>query len=68
MNSGRDTKGNLPDHSADDVTDDSAGESGRAEDVDSDSGPLDRVQEAIDDGRDAAREALKDTLPDDDET
>jgi hypothetical protein len=68
MNSGQDAEKGLPDDSADDVTDDSAGESGQEEPIDSDSGPLQRSQEAIDQGRNAAREALKDTLPDDEDT
>jgi hypothetical protein len=68
MNSGRDADQDLPDDSADDVTDDSDSESGQAEGVDSDSGPLQRSQEAIDEGRDAAREALKETLPDDEDS
>jgi hypothetical protein len=68
MNSGQDAQTDLPDDSADDVTDDSARKSGQEGAIDNDSGPLQRSQEAIDQGRDAAREALKDTLPDDEDT
>ena len=32
-----------------------------------DAGPLERSQEAIDQGREAARDALKDTIPDDED-
>jgi hypothetical protein len=66
MNSGQDADQDPPDDSAE-VTDDSDSESGQAEGVDSNSGPLQRSQEAIDEGRDAAREALKDTQPDDED-
>jgi hypothetical protein len=68
MNSGQDAQTDQPDDSVDDVTDDSAGESSQEEAIDSDSGPLQRSQDAIDQGRNAAREALKDTLPDDEDT
>jgi hypothetical protein len=67
MNSGQDADQDPPDDSAEEVTDDSDSESGQAEGVDSNSGPLQRSQEAIDEGRDAAREALKDTQPDDED-
>jgi hypothetical protein len=64
MNSGQDAGQDLPDETADDATDDSTSGSGQAEAADADAGPLQRSQDAIDDGRDAAQEALKDTLPD----
>jgi hypothetical protein len=35
--------------------------------VGADAGPLERSQEAIDQGREAARDALKDTIPDDED-
>jgi hypothetical protein len=65
MNSEQDADEDLPDDAAEEVTDDSDSEGGQAEDVDSESGLLQRSQEAIDEGRDAARDALKETLPDD---
>ena len=51
-----------------DAADDSTAERDQAEAVDPDTSPLQRAQDAIDEGWDAAREALKDTLPDDEET
>jgi hypothetical protein len=65
MNSGQDADQDLPDDAAEKVTDDSDSEGGQGEDVDSESGLLQRSQEAIDEGQDAARDALKETLPDD---
>jgi hypothetical protein len=62
MNSGQDAGQDLPE-TADDATEDSTSGSGQAEAVDADAGPLQRSQDAIDHGRDAAQEALKDTLP-----
>jgi hypothetical protein len=56
----------LPDPTADDATDDSAEGSGQAEAGDTEAGPLHRSQDAIDQGWEAARAALKDTLPDKD--
>jgi hypothetical protein len=60
-NSGQDAGQDLPDEAADDAT----SESDQAETVETNPSPLQRSQEAIDQGWDAAREALKDTLPDD---
>lgn len=54
-NSGQD----VPDDAADDAT-----ESDQSETAESDASALQRSQDAIDDGWDAAQEALKDTLPD----
>ena len=51
MNSGQEATEDLPD----------------AEDGELDTGPLQDSQDAIDKGREAAREALKDTLPDTDD-
>jgi hypothetical protein len=48
-----------------DAADDATSESDQAEGVETNASPLQRSQEAIDQGWDAAREALKDTLPDD---
>jgi hypothetical protein len=59
-NSEEDTGQDLPDDAADDAT----AESDQAEGVETNASPLQRSQEAIDQGWDAAREALKDTLPD----
>jgi hypothetical protein len=67
MNSGQDADQDPPDDAAEEVTDDPDSESGQADGVDSNSGPLQRSQEAIDEGRDAAQDALKDTLPDDED-
>ena len=64
MNSEEDTGEDHPD----DLADDSTAESDQAETVDSDTSPLQRAQDAIDQGWEAAREALKDTLPDDEDT
>jgi hypothetical protein len=64
MNSGQDAGQDLPD----DAADDSTAENNQAETVDTDTSPLQRAQDAIDQGWDAAREALKDTLPDDEDT
>jgi len=50
-----------------DATDEPVEEGDQAEEVDSDAGPLERSQDAIDQGREAARDALKDTLPDDED-
>jgi hypothetical protein len=60
MDSGQDAAPDLPDDAADGVT-----ESDKSEEVvESDDSALQRSQDAIDQGWDAAREALKDTLPD----
>ena len=67
MNSGQRADQDLPDDTADAETDDSAEESDQAEADDTDAGPLERSQDAIDQGREAARDALKDTLPDDED-
>ena len=63
MNFGQDAGQDLPD----DAADDSTAESDQAETVETDTSPLQRAQDAIDQGWDAAREALKDTLPDDED-
>jgi hypothetical protein len=60
-NSGEDAGQDPPDEAADEA----AAESDQAEAVEINASPLQRSQEAIDQGWDAAREALKDTLPDD---
>jgi hypothetical protein len=60
-NSGEDAGQDLPDEAADEA----AAESDQAEAVETNTSLLQRSQEAIDQGWDAAREALKDTLPDD---
>lgn len=67
MNSGQRVDQDLPEDSVDTETDDSADESDQAEADDTDAGPLERSQDAIDQGREAARDALKDTLPDDED-
>jgi hypothetical protein len=58
-NSGQDADQDVPDDAADDAT-----ESDQSETAESDASALQRSQDAIDDGWDAAQEALKDTLPD----
>ena len=60
-NSRQDAGQDPPEEAADEA----AAESDQAEAVETDASPLQRSQEAIDQGWDAAREALKDTLPDD---
>jgi hypothetical protein len=67
MNSGQRADQDLPEDSGDAETDDSAEESDQAEAIDTGDGPLQRSQDAIDQGREAARDALKDTLPDDED-
>ncbi len=64
MNSGQDADQDV----SEDTTDatDAAEEVDPAEAID-DAGPLERSQDAIDQGREAARDALKDTLPDDED-
>ena len=64
MNSEQDAGPDLPEKAVGDLT----AESDHAETVDTDTSPLQRAQDAIDEGWDAAREALKDTLPDDEDT
>jgi hypothetical protein len=59
MNSGQDAAHDVPDDAADLAT-----ENDRSEVVETEASPLQRSQDAIDEGWDAAREALKDTLPD----
>ena len=61
MNSGQDADQDV----SEDTTDatDAAEEVDPAEAID-DAGPLERSQDAIDQGREAARDALKDTIPD----
>jgi hypothetical protein len=58
-NSGQDAAQDVPDDAADDAT-----ESDQSEAVETNASALERSQDAIDKGWDAAREALKDTLPD----
>jgi hypothetical protein len=58
-NSGQDAAQDVPDDAADD-----ASESDQSEAVETDASALQRSQDAIDEGWDAAREALKDTLHD----
>jgi hypothetical protein len=60
MNSGQDAAPDVPDDAADDAT-----ESDQSKVVETDASALQRSQDAIDQGWDAARDALKDTLPDD---
>jgi hypothetical protein len=64
LNSGQDAGRDHPD----DAANDSTAESNQAETADTDTSSLQRAQDAIDQGWDAAREALKDTLPDDEDT
>jgi hypothetical protein len=59
-NSGEDASEDLPEEAADEAT----AEGDQAEGVETTPSPLQHSQEAIDQGWDAAREALKDTLPD----
>ena len=59
MNSGQDAAHDVPDDAAD-----HAAENDQSEVVETDASALQRSQDAIDEGWDAAREALKDTLPD----
>jgi hypothetical protein len=59
-NSAEDAGQDLPDDAADDATP----ERDHAEGVETNASPLQRSQEAIDQGWDAARDALKDTLLD----
>jgi hypothetical protein len=59
MNSGQDAAHDVPDDAADHAT-----ENDQSEVVETDASALQRSQDAIDEGWDAAREALKDTLPD----
>jgi hypothetical protein len=61
-NSGPDAGQDLPDNAADEAADESAAGSNQPDF--GDTGPLQRSQDAIDQSEDAAREALKDTLPD----
>ena len=66
MNSGQHADQDVSEDTTD-ATDDAVEEGDQAEAVDSDAGPLERSQDAIDQGREAARDALKDTLPDDED-
>jgi hypothetical protein len=61
MNSGQDAGQDVPEDAADDTT----AESDQSEVVDTNASALQRSQDAIDQGWEAARDALKDTLPDD---
>ena len=61
MNSEQDAANGVPDDAADDAT-----VSDQSEAVETEASALQRSQDAIDQGWDAAREALKDTLPDED--
>jgi hypothetical protein len=67
MNSGQHADQDIPEDTTDAASDAAAEESDQAEAVDTDAGPLERSQDAIDQGREAARDALKDTLPDDED-
>jgi hypothetical protein len=64
-NSGPDADEDLPDDAAKQAADDPGGN--EADVGAADPGPLQRAQDAIDQGQDAAREALKDTPPDDED-
>lgn len=61
MNSGQDAGQDVPEDAADDAT----AESDQSAVVETNASALQRSQDAIDQGWDAARDALKDTLPDD---
>jgi len=61
-NSGPDADEDLPDDAAEEPADGS--ENNEADAGEAVARPLQRSQDAIDQGQDAAREALKDTLPD----
>ena len=66
-NSGPDADQDLPDDAAEEaaaVSENNEADAGEADAGEADAGPLQRSQDAIDQGQDAAREALKDTLPD----
>ena len=65
-NSEEDAARELPDDTADNAAADAADEIDPADAGDADAGSLQRSQEAIDQGREAAQSALKDTLPDED--
>ena len=74
-NSGPDADQDLPDDAAEEAAavsenneaDAGEADAGEADAGEADAGPLQRSQDAIDQGQDAAREALKDTLPDDED-
>jgi hypothetical protein len=66
-NSREEAARDLPDDTADNAASE-AGEIDPADAVDTDAEALERSQDAIDQGREAAQSALKDTLPDDEET
>jgi hypothetical protein len=66
MNSQEAAGDELLDHTDEEASDDAAARSD-AEAVDTDTEPLQRSQEAIDKGRDAAQSALKDTVAEDEE-
>jgi hypothetical protein len=55
----------LPDTTAEDETDDSTPDSDEEDVSGADAGPLQRSHDALEQGRDAAHEALKDRPPDD---
>jgi hypothetical protein len=67
MNSGQHPDQDVREYPTDAAADDTAEEVDHAETVGADAGPLERSQEAIDQGREAARDALKDTIPDDED-
>lgn len=73
MNSGQHVDQDVSEDTTDAATDEAAEEVDQVEEgdpaeaVDGDAGPLERSQDAIDQGREAARDALKDTLPDDED-
>jgi hypothetical protein len=64
MTSGEHADQDVPDDTEDAAPADADKESDEADARDTDAGPLERSQDAIDQGREAARDALKDTLPD----
>jgi ABC-type nitrate/sulfonate/bicarbonate transport system substrate-binding protein len=65
-NSGQDADEHLPDDAAEEAADGSENNN-EADAGEAVARPLQRSQDAIDQGQDAAREALKDTLPDDED-
>jgi hypothetical protein len=65
-NSGPDADEDLPDDAAEEAADGSENNN-EADAGEAVARPLQRSQDAIDQGQDAAREALKDTLPNDED-
>jgi hypothetical protein len=66
-NSREEAARDLPDDTAENAASE-AGDVDPLDAVDTDAEALQRSQDAIDQGRDAAKSALKDTLPDEEET